>query len=193
MTPPSIIEITLTVVKVLEKLGIEYFIGGSLASSAFGIARATLDADIIAGVKPEHVSPISELLQEEFYADAQMISDAIKQSSSFNLIHFATMFKVDVFVLQETPFEMQVLARRIKKPVTEDAAIQLFFATPEDIILSKLVWFKKGGSVSDRQWGDILGIMKVQGEKLDKAYIMHWAKNLEVDRLLAKAFNEAGS
>jgi len=192
MTPPDIIEITLKVIKVFENFGIEYFIGGSLASSAFGIARATLDVDIIADIKPEHTSPISKLLREEFYVDEQMIRDAIKQESSFNLIHFATMFKVDVFVLRENPFERQALARRVKKPVSEDATKQLFFATPEDIILSKIIWFKKGGGVSDRQWSDILGVMKVQGQKLDRNYLEHWAIDIEVDGLLHKAFDEAG-
>ena len=192
MTPPDIIEIALKVIKIFEKLDIEYYIGGSLASSAFGIARATLDVDIIANVKPEHISPINELLREEFYVDEEMIRDAVSHASSFNLIHFATMFKVDVFVLQETPFEKQILARRVKKPVSEDATKQLFFATPEDIILGKIVWFKKGGSVSDRQWSDVLGVMKVQGAKLDKAHLKHWAKNLKVDGLLQKAFDEAG-
>jgi hypothetical protein len=192
MTSPDIIEIALKAVKVFETLGIEYFIGGSLASSAFGTARATLDIDIIAGVNPEHITPLIELLREEFYIDEQMIRDALKHNSSFNLIHFATMFKVDIFIMQGEPFERQIFTRRVKKCVSEEGTRELFFATPEDIILSKIVWFKKGGSVSDRQWGDILGVMKVQGEKLDFEYLKHWANKLKVDVLLKKAFNEAG-
>lgn len=192
MKLPDIIEITFKVVRVFEKLSIAYHIVGSLASSAFGIARATLDVDIVADIKLEQVSPIEELLKEEFYVDTGMIRDAIQRESSFNLIHLETMFKVDVFVLKNKPFDRQVFLRRFQKPVSEDASQQLFFATPEDIILSKLQWYKMGGKVSDRQWSDILGVLKVQGTKLDMSYIRRWAEKLSISGLLKKALDDAG-
>lgn len=192
MTPPDIIDITLKAINVFRKLGIDYYIGGSLASSAFGIARATLDVDIVADVKPEHVSQITKLLKEEFYVDEEMINDAIKQESSFNLIHFETMFKVDVFVLGQDPYDHQVIARKVQKAVSEDATQQLFFATPEDIILKKLEWLKKGGGVSERQWQDVLGILKVQSTALDMEYLRKWAKELAIAELLGKAIDDAG-
>jgi hypothetical protein len=192
MKPLDIIEIIFRVVNVFEKLGVAYHIGGSLASSAFGIARATLDVDIVADIKSKQVTPFVESLREEFYVDAEMINDAIKRHSSFNLIHFETMFKVDVFVLKNRPFDRQAFSRRIQRPVSENGLLQLFFATPEDIILNKLEWFKKGGEVSDRQWSDVLGVMKVQGAELDTSYLKQWAEKLGIFNLLEKALKDAG-
>ena len=192
MNPPDIIGVTLKVVKVFEKLGIAYYIGGSLASSAYGIARATLDVDIIADIKSEQVSDIFDSLNEEFYIDIEMIQDAIQYHSSFNLIHLETMFKVDVFILKNRQFDRQAFLRRVQKTVTEDTSQQLFFATPEDIILNKLEWYKIGKEVSDRQWNDIIGVLKVQGSGLDMVYLKKWAKELSVSILLKKAVDEAG-
>lgn len=190
MKTPDIIEITFKVVRFFEKVGIVYHIGGSLASSAFGVARATLDVDIIADIKLEQASRIEEFFKEEFYVDIKMICDAIKRQTSFNLIHFETMFKVDIFVLKDRIFDKQAFLRRVQKPVSEDASQQLFFATPEDIILNKLEWYKMGGGVTDSQWNDVLGVLKVQGKKLDFSYLERWAGKLEVSNLLEKAIKE---
>ena len=100
MKIPDIIEIAYKVIKAFEKIGIVYHIGGSLASSAFGIPRATLDADIVADIKSEQVSEIEALLKGEFYISTEMIQNAIRYQSSFNLIHLETLFKVDVFILK---------------------------------------------------------------------------------------------
>jgi len=192
MKLPDIIEVTLKVVKVFEKLGIAYHVGGSLASSAFGIARSTLDVDIIANIKPEQASDISENLREEFYVDSEMILNAIQKQSSFNLIHLETLFKVDIFPLKNHPFDQQAFSRRLQRAVSEDTSNQLFFATPEDIILHKLTWYKAGEAVSDRQWNDVLGVLKVQGDQLDMVYLKEWAEKLTVFNLLTKAIDEAG-
>lgn len=192
MKPPDIIEVTFKVVKVFEKLNIDYYIGGSIASSAFGVARSTLDVDIVADIKIEQASIIEELFKKEFYAEIEMIRDAIQQQSSFNLIHLETMFKIDVFILKDRPFNKQVFSRRLQKTVSENISQQLFFATPEDIILSKLEWYKSGKEASDLQWNDILGVLKVQGTELDISYLRRWAKELSVSELLKKALQDAG-
>jgi hypothetical protein len=191
MKPPDIVEVTFRVVKAFEKLGIAYHIGGSLASSAFGVARATLDVDIVADIKLEQASLIEESLKEEFYVDGEMIRSAIQRQASFNLIHLGTMFKVDVFVLKNRPFDKQAFSRRFQKPVSEDSSQQLFFATPEDVILNKLEWYKAGGEVADHQWNDILGVLKVQGREIDLFYLNRWAKEMSVSNLLKRAIDEA--
>jgi hypothetical protein len=192
MKLPDIIEVTLKVVKVFEELGIAYHIGGSLASSAFGIARSTLDVDIVADIKPDQASDIYENLREEFYVDVEMILSAIQKQSSFNLIHLETLFKVDIFPLKNHPFDQQAFQRRLQKSFSEDASQQLFFATPEDIILHKLTLYKAGEGVSDRQWIDVQGVLKVQGDQLDMVYLKGWAERLTVFNLLMKAIDEAG-
>ena len=192
MKLPDIIEVTLKVVKVFEELGIAYHIGGSLASSAFGIARSTLDVDIVADIKPEQASDIYENLRGEFYVDPEMIINAIQKESSFNLIHLETLFKVDIFPLKNHPFDQQAFQRRLQKAISEETSQQLFFATPEDIVLHKLTWYKAGEGVSDRQWNDVLGVLKVQGDQLDMVYLKGWAERLTVFNLLMKAIDEAG-
>jgi hypothetical protein len=192
MKLPDIIEVTLKVVKVFEKLDIAYQIGGSLASSAFGIARSTLDVDIVADIKSDQASNIYENLKGEFYVDSEMILHAIQKQSSFNLIHLETLFKVDVFPLKKHPFEQQAFQRRLQKAISEDTSQLLFFSTPEDIILHKLTWYKAGEGISDRQWNDALGVLKVQGVQLDMDYLKHWAKELSVSELLKKAIHESG-
>jgi len=192
MKTPDIIEVTFKVVNVFEKLGIPYYLGGSLASSAFGIPRATLDADIVADIKSEQVAYMEELLKREFYIDTEMINHAILHKSSFNLIHLEMLFKIDIFILKDRPFDRQVFIRRVQRAVSEDASQKLFFAAPEDVILHKLEWYKTGGEVSDRQWNDVLGILKVQGTHLDVSYLNKWAKGLGISDLLKKALDEAG-
>jgi len=192
MKPPDIIEITFKVVKIFEKFNIGYYIGGSLASSAYGMARATLDIDIIADIKLDQVPAVEDALKKEFYIDIDMIRNAIDKRSSFNLIHLETMFKIDVFILKNEPFSRKAYSRRLKRVVSEDGSKKLYFATPEDTILSKLEWFKTVEESSERQWKDILGVLKVQGNKLDMNYIRRWAGKLSVLKLLKKAFRDSG-
>lgn len=129
------IQVTLKVISVFDRLAIPYLIGGSLASAVYGIVRATMDADLVADIKPEQVSPLVAFLESEFYIDAQMIMDAIQYSTSFNLIHLETMFKVDVFILRQRPFDINQMQRRISLLVGDAPEEKAFFSTAEDIIL----------------------------------------------------------
>lgn len=193
MKLPDIIEVTFNVVKALEENKIGYYVVGALASSAFGIPRATLDVDIVADIKLNQASILENRLKKEFYVDVDMIRKATARHSSFNLIHLETMFKVDVFILKGDPFSRGVFSRRLHRVVSEDLSQKLYFASPEDIILSKLEWYKSGNEVADRQWSDILGIIKVQGNKLDIGYMEIWAERLSVAKLLEKALHDTGS
>ncbi len=137
------IEVTL----VLESLGVPYLIGGSLASTLYGMVRSTQDSDIVAEMRPAHVQPFVSALQNEFFIDEEMIAESVKTDSSFNIIHRDTMFK------------------------------------PE--------WYRMAGEVSDRQWRDILGVMKTRADDLDRVYLRKWALELKVIDLLERAFGEA--
>ena len=154
------VEVTLKVTNILEKLGVPYLIGGSLASTLYGMVRTTQDFDIVAEMKIEHLQPFVSALKGEFYIDDEMITEAIQRHSSFNIIHRGTMFKVDVFVPRRVPFLQSQLARAQKQTFTFETEVSARFASPEDTILSKLEWYRMGGEVSDRQWRDILGVMK---------------------------------
>ena len=99
--------------------------------------------------------------------------------------------KVDIFVLKRQPFAFEQMARREK--LTAGANVTpIFVATAEDTVLSKLSWYRLGGEVSDRQWNDILGILKLQSDRLDRSYMAEWAKQIEVADLLERALRQAG-
>lgn len=179
------------VVEELERLGVRYYVGGSVVSSNYGVARSTLDVDLVADLSPEHVTALVEGLKTDYYVDAQMISDAIARKSCFNVIHMPTSFKVDLFAVKNRPYDKMALQRIRKDSLDEEHPSEEFFqASPEDIILSKLEWYRLGDEVSDSQWRDVLGVMKVQGGALDRAYLEKWAAELGVADLLKRAWEE---
>ncbi|RJP67664.1 MAG: hypothetical protein C4539_10050 [Ignavibacteriales bacterium] len=180
------------VIKAFDELGISYYVGGSIASSAYGIARATMDVDFISNMNFFQIKPLVEKLKTEFFIDEFMISDSIKTSSSFNLIHLETMLKIDVFILKDISFHKTAFERKRKDTlILEDESIEIYLSSPEDIILNKLEWFRMGGEISERQWLDILGVIKVQGDNLDVKYLSNWAKELSLNDLLVKALKES--
>jgi len=185
------IEVTLKVTNVLEKLGVPYVVGGSLASTLYGMVRTTQDSDIITEMRPEHVQSFVSALQEEFYIDEEMIAESIQRNFSFNIIHRDTMFKVDVFIPRPRPFQQSQLARAQRQIFDLESEISANFASPEDVILSKLEWYRMGGEVSDRQWRDILGVLKTRAGELDLDYLRKWAKELTVTDLLGRALIES--
>ena len=184
--------ITLLVTQTLESLNIPYAVGGSLASSLHGVMRSTLDVDIVADMRLDHISPLVETLSKEFYADDEMMRDAIQRQSSFNLIHYETAFKVDIFIQKSRAFDHMQLERRRLSVIATDPEQSVFVTSPEDTILAKLEWYRMGGEVSDRQWRDILGVMKTRAGDLDLDYLRKWARELKVTDLLEGAIGEAG-
>ncbi len=193
MKSPDIIAALNPVVNAFTKLGVMYYIGGSVASSTYGIARSTLDIDLIANLKLTHIDPLVGSLESEYYIDGHMIADAIHRRSSFNLVHLETMIKVDVFILKDTDYHQKAFERKRKDALDENEKNREFYlASPEDMVLNKLDWYRMGGGVSDRQWQDILGILKVQKDLLDTEYIRYWASKLNLSGLLNRAFRDAG-
>ena len=183
--------ITLLVTQTLETLDIPYAIGGSLASSVHGVMRSTLDVDILADMRLEHIEPIVAALSKEFYADDEMMKDAITHQSSFNLIHYETAFKVDIFIRKSRAFDKMQLDRRSRSVIATNPEQSVYVTSPEDVILSKLEWYRMGGEVSDRQWRDILGVLKTREGELDLSYLRKWANELKVIDLLERALVES--
>ncbi|MCL0077029.1 hypothetical protein M1O12_03290 [Dehalococcoidia bacterium] len=191
MVLPEPTRITQLISNVLDHLQIPYFVGGSLASSLHGIPRATQDVDIVADIKSGHVAPFAEALRTQFYVDEQMIRDAIERRSSFNVIHLETMFKADVFVFRNE-LGREAMARRERYQLSDESASSIFLASAEDIILSKLQWFRLGKGTSERQWLDVLGVLQVQGNRLDFSYLQRMAGQMGVPDLLRQAIEDAG-
>jgi hypothetical protein len=184
-------EVLLKVITVLDELHIPYLIGGSFASSLYGWARSTHDADLVAVVKVEHARALTEKLESAFHVDEQAIRRAVQARRHFSVIHIETAFKVDVFISKSGGFAEQQLERRQLRTISKDAVHQAYFASPEDTVLAKLEWYRRGNEVSDIQWRDVREIIKVQGEQLDLDYMRHWAQELNVADLLEQALIEA--
>lgn len=181
-----------SVLQSLDRQQIRYFLGGSLASSIYGIQRATRDIDIVADIHEQQVEDFAKSLKREFYVDSDAAKEALRRRRSFNLIHLASSYKFDIFPLPDDPYYRMQLARSRPELIAlaEGISIRSFVATSEDTILSKLVWYRLGGEQSEQQWNDLRGMRTVQGAALDLAYLSEWASHLGVPDLLEKLLNE---
>jgi hypothetical protein len=179
-------------VDTLNRLEIAYLVGGSLASSVHGIFRSTNDIDLVAAVRDEHVVPLASELARNFYADPETMKAALHHGRPFNVIHFASGYKFDIFPAEGNPYFLEQLARcKVQEVVlNEGETIGCSVATAEDTILAKLAWYRAGGEQSERQWNDVRGIRSVQRHLLDRAYMREWARHLKVDDLLEKLLSE---
>jgi hypothetical protein len=181
----------LPVTSCLNDLRVRYYVTGSLASSTHGVARASLDVDVVADLDLEHVDPFIRCLGGAYYVPIEHLRRAVAERRSFNLVHLATMFKIDIFVSPRRAFDRQAAMRaRVEVLGNGDDAPQLPVATAEDIVLAKLDWFRRGGETSERQWTDVIGILRVSGN-LDRAYLQRWAIALGVADLLDRALAQA--
>lgn len=184
-------DITLLVINALERLQISYMVAGSLAAAAYGVSRSTQDADLVAEVRRGDGSRLSAELGKDFYLDVEAAEEAIRRQSSFSTIYFPEVFKVDIFVLSQRAYELEAFRRRVWKPFGLEQTRSAFLESPEDVILAKLKWYRLGGEVSEQQWRDVLGVLKLQAGSLDNGYLRHWAAEERVLDLLERALQEA--
>lgn len=188
----ELIAATRQVINILDELHISYCLGGSLASSLQGIGRATIDADLVAELMLRNCRPLADRLSSRFVVSLDAVIQALQNESSFNAIHREHLVKVDVFIAQSGPWHRSQMARRQLMPFGDETHPPVWFSSPEDTILAKLDWYRLGGGVSDRQWGDVLGVMKVQAENLDLIYLRRWAAELRLTDLLERALADSG-
>ena len=189
MPTVRLFDVAKRVADVFERLGIRYCIGGSIASGIHGEYRATNDADLVADILPEHITPLVQALEGEFYADADMMHGALRARSSFNLIHLRTAYKVDVYVPRDRLFDRAQIERSELQPLPlmDGATWQAPVASAEDTVLAKLDWYRQGGEISDRQWRDIIYVLRLREAELDTAYLRQGADSLGVADLLERA------
>jgi hypothetical protein len=176
------------VLAALDRLEIHYFVTGSIAGSVYGIPRTTRDIDIVADVRTDQLESLAAELDPDFYADAGMMKDALDRGRSFNVIHIASSQKIDIFPLGRDDYSREAFARRRPAQTSsqEGGPVECIFASAEDVVLSKLRWYRAGGEVSESQWKDLRGIMLVSGARLDRDYLRTWAARIGVADLLER-------
>jgi len=172
------------VAKILQKLKIPYIVTGGIAVLVWGRPRFTADIDIVVELKSESIDSLtSSLLSlgKASYIDKNMIKDALKHESEFNFIHGATGIKVDFWILKKESFELSRIKRKVSKRILGQ---NVYFISPEDLILSKLKWYQQ--TDSSRHIEDAESVLKISGKKLDMSYLKQWAKKLKVSEILNK-------
>jgi len=174
----------------LDRLEVRYAVVGSVASSARGSYRATEDIDVLARIRPEQAADLSLALGKDWYADADQMRDAIAAGRAFNLIYIPFSQKVDVFP-EKDEFCSAQLQRATTLPLPAlGTGDEYPVASAEDTVLAKLQWYQAGGEISERQWTDIVKVIRATPE-MDWAYVESWAVRLRVDGLLARARTES--
>jgi hypothetical protein len=178
------------VVAAFRELQISCALGGSWASSLLGVPRFTQDADLTVEPFPGRESQLVAKFGPDYYVSESAVHNAVRDRSTFNIIHLPSGFKVDVFVRNDSPFARSAFDRR-RPEMIPGAGATVDVYSPEDMILIKLDWYRQTDESSDRQWGDVLGVLRVQGERLDNDYLDHWARELGLTDLLTRARSEA--
>ncbi len=183
---PDVIAVALDFTHRLATLAVPFVIGGSLASSAHGEPRSTMDVDLVVGLQPQDVEPLLASVRETYYLDGVVLADAVRTAGTVNAVHLRAGIKVDLFVAGTDPFEAERLRQRVPIPVGPTPGDILWVDTPEHTILRKLEWYRRGGEQSERQWRDVRAITAVQGAALDWQRLRAWANHLGVSDLVQR-------
>jgi len=165
------------VIRALEATGIPYMITGSQASAYYGEPRFTRDIDIVADMNLSQVEAfITYFPSNEFYCDREMTEAEIKRRGQFNILHSASGLKIDIILTKTTLFSKTEFARRKRSRLFSEQ--DAYFASPEDVILKKMEYYREGGS--EKHLRDITGILEVSGEEIDLSYIDQWVRCLDL-------------
>lgn len=153
--------------------------------------RATADIDVVIDPTAEQLASLADALEPDFYVSRSAMDEAIASAGTFNAIHAETSFKVGFFIKGPTPFDTKELRRSIRQPIGDAAGSAVMLKSPEDTVLRKLEWFRRGGEVSERQWLDVVSILRAAQGSLDDAHMDLWASRLAITDLLERARAEA--
>ncbi len=185
MSDKDIINSAVPFLTALNKLGIDYYIGGSFASSLLGFSRTTMDIDFVADLENKSVDELIKLIMDDFYYDEEMIKDAIRNRSSFNIINLDSFIKIDVFIAGRNEYDIEVFKNKKAQIVNDDVKnINIYICSPEDLIIKKLQWYINGNKVSVKQIEDIKGVLMVQKDNLNYDYLFNWCKKLGLYEIL---------
>jgi hypothetical protein len=180
------LDIALRVARALEAVGAEYFVGGSVASSLQGDPRSTNDIDFVISLPLGRVDAFCAELGTDFDVDANQLRDAIRRAGSANAFYLPLITKIDFFGRGYEAYDEAEFSRRLPRQVRSSGET-LVIKAPEDTVLRKLLWYRAGGEVSDKQWRDIVSVLRVSRDQIDRSYLEAWAARLGIAALLEKA------
>ena len=186
----DVLDVALRVAAAIEACGGEYFVGGSVASSLQGEPRATNDIDFVLSLPLGKIGCFRDELGGDFEVDTDMLRTALMRASTANAFFLPLVLKIDFFGRGYEPFDEAEFSRRRAIQIRPNGE-SLMIKAPEDTVLRKLLWYRAGGEVSERQWRDVQSVLRISGAEMDEAYLRSWAKRLSVDGLLRKARDEA--
>jgi hypothetical protein len=176
MTP---LEVLFLAIDALTRANIDYMLTGSFVSNYYSTPRTTQDADIVIQTNRKNLENFINQIKKEFYVDKAYSLNTLSKKSMFNIIHFNSGFKIDLIIRKNTPFEKIVFNRRNIESIHNR---KIPISTPEDIILSKLLWHKNSDSL--RQYEDAQQVLLYQRDNLDYDYLNKWALELGVEEPL---------
>lgn len=172
-----------------SRLGVDFYVGGSVASTYHGAIRSTMDVDLVCNLRSDQIDPFVASFGAECYVSEAAVRDAVERRSCFNVIHLPTAFKVDVFVSRGRPFDEGAMRRAVTQSLGSDESLVVPIASPEDSILAKLEWYRLGDEASERQWDDVSRLVALLGDTLDLDHMRRMAISLGVEDLLERLFS----
>ena len=188
--PGDAVSTLLQLVSIIEDLGLAYAVGGSLASSMHGEPRSTHDVDLLIDLPPTRLLELLDRVSDEFYVSDEAARRAVDTHSSFNLVHLDSGHKLDLFVAGTS--RLDVLQLETCRPIQlKESAPPVRVTSPAVIVLRKLSWFRSGGEASERQWRDVVGVLRVQDPTLSLEQVREVAQELGLTGLLDRAIREA--
>jgi len=177
--------------EVLERAGVRYFVGGSVASSMHGVPRYTSDLDLVVDLSEVQIPTLLAAAGPDFDIDEESLREEARRRGSWNIFHVPSMLKIDLFFFKGDSFSESQLARRVALEIVPGKKV--YFASAEDVVLRKLLWYREGNEASEKQIPDVVAILKMKRGELDTNYLDHWAARLGVTDLLARVRAMAGS
>ncbi len=173
------------VIEILNTLKVPYMLVGAIAVNYYSVPRLTHDADLVVQIPPQHIDNICKSLENKYYADTEMIKEALVSSGQFNFIHFDTGFKIDFWVLRKDEFSQLQFSRKIPGKIFGQ---DVFLISPEDLILTKLSWYKD--SDIQKHFLDAVGVYRMQRKILNTEYLYKWAQDLNLIEILKELVKE---
>lgn len=174
---------------IFDSVGAAWVVGGSVAGSLLGEPRTTNDVDIAVSMTVDSIPIFVDAVTERYYAPLEMITDAARENGAANLICLTTGFKIDLFFLGSEQLDQWQIARRMAVEIPGTGRI--WVTSAPDVILRKLWWFRLGNETSERQWNDVVSVIRVQRSALDTQQLVADAAMVDLEDLATRALRSA--